>query len=77
MEGNKKLEIRKQKVFEYLVIKHPTIEEAEKGKTSEIIVKPQCVCADDESLANTLASRAIPEDQMQFQTRLEVVVRPF
>ena len=37
-EQNKKLEVRKQKVFEYVVIKHPTIEQAESGKGSEVIV---------------------------------------
>lgn len=76
-EQNKKLEVRKQKVFEYLVIKHPTIEEAEQGQTSEIIVPVGQLCADDERGAFVRASRGIPEDQMKFEARLEVVIRPF
>jgi len=77
MDQNKKLEIRKQKVFEYLVIKHPTVEEAEQGKGSEIIVAIGQLCADDERGAFVRASRGIPEEHMVHESRLEVVIRPF
>jgi len=77
MSENKKLEVRKQKVFEYLVIKHPTIEEAEQGKGSEIVVPLGQLCADDERAAFVRASRGIPEAEMNYESRLEVVIRPF
>jgi hypothetical protein len=77
MDQNKKLEVRKQKVFEYLVIKHPTIEEAEQGKGSEIVVPLGQLCADDERGAFVRASRGIPDEHMNHESRLEVVIRPF
>ena len=77
MEQNKKLEVIKQKVFEYLVVKHPTIEQAETGTGSEIIVPLTQICANDEKGALLRANREIPEDQMQYESRLEVVIRPF
>lgn len=76
-EPNKKLEVIKQKVFEYVVMKHPTIEEAESGKGSEIVVPLSQVCANDENGARLKANRDIPEEHMTHETRLEVVVRPF
>ena len=76
-EPNKKLEIIKQRVFEFVVIKHPTIEEAEQGKGSCIIVDVSHVCAADEAQALMHANRAIPEEDMKYEARLEVVLRPF
>ena len=77
MEVNKNLEIKKQRAFEYMVIKHPTIAEAEEGKGSEIIVPLKQICANDEAGALLLANRSIPEDQMPNVARLEVVLRGF
>lgn len=77
MDKNKKLEIIKQNVFEYVVVKHPTVEEAEAGKGSEIVVPLTQVCANDDRAATLRANRAIPEDHMNNEARLEVVVRPF
>lgn len=74
---NKKLEIRRQKVFEYIVIKHPTIEEAEQGNGSEIVVELGRLCADDQGAAFVQASRLIPEEHMKNLARLEVAIRPF
>ena len=76
-EVNKKLEIRKQRAFEYLVLLHPTIEEAEKGASSEIIVQPKLCCADNEEQAHMLASREIPQDKLSQLARIEVATRPF
>ena len=74
---DKKLEVKKQVVFEYLVLKHPTIEQAEQGQGSEIVVELTQICANDEKGAVLRANRAIPEEHMQYESRLEVVVRPF
>ena len=76
-EQNKKLEIIKQTVFEFVVIKHPTIEEAEGGKGTEIVVPLTQVCANDEAGALMKANRLIPEQHMVHESRLEVVIRPF
>ena len=77
MDPNKKLEVIKQKLWEFVVIKHPTIEEAEKGAGSEIVVPLTQLCAADERAATLRANRMIPDTEMQFESRLEVVVRPF
>lgn len=76
-EENKKLEIIKQSVFEYVVMKHPTIAEAEEGKGSEIVVAITPICANDPEDAKLQAHNAIPVDLMKFRSRLEVAVRPF
>ena len=76
-EQNKKLEVKKQKVFDYMVLLHPTIEGAEKGETTDIVVPLKQVCADDEQGAFVMASRAIPEEHVKDLSRLEVVIRPF
>ena len=75
--ANKNLEIVKQTVFEFVVIKHPTVEQAEKGVGSEIVVPVTQVCANDLNGATMLANRAIPQEHMDHQSRLEVAVRPF
>ena len=75
--SNKKLEIQKQLAFEYMVLKHPTVEQAEKGQGSEIIVQLTQICANDERGALLRANRDIPEEHMQHESRLEVVIRPF
>lgn len=72
-----KLEVVKQRVFEYVVIKHPTVEEAESGAGSEIIAGPAVVCATDEKGAAMRANRAVPEEEMKNESRLEVVIRGF
>ena len=77
MPQNKNLEIVKQSVYDMLVIKHPTVKEAEEGQGSEIIVPLTQICANDEKGAVMKANRAIPEDEMVNEARLEVVVRPF
>lgn len=75
--ANKNLDLVKQKVFEYMVIKHPTVKEKEEGACSEVIVQLQHLCADDDRAAFVRASREIPEEHMKHEARLEVVIRPF
>ena len=75
--SNSKIDIVKQKVFQFVVIKHPTVAEAETGTGSEIIVQPTVCCANDEEGALLRANRAIPEEHMKDEARLEVVVLPF
>lgn len=66
------------KLFEYAVILQPL--QDKNGKTVEegqILVGVETVLAKDETQVQLLASRAIPEDQMNDLDRLQVVVRPF
>lgn len=65
------------RVFEFVIIKHPTKDEEEKGQSSKLIVGVQTVLAKDEQGAAMLAGRAIPEEELPFIDRLEVAVRPF
>ena len=75
--ANKNIDIKRQQVFEYLVLKHPTVAAFEKGAGSEIIVDLKTVCANDEAGARLKAIRAIPDEQIEHESRLEVVIRPF
>lgn len=65
------------KIFEYAVMKEPTIEEAEKGKSTELLVPITSVFAMDEQQAIMLAGRAIPEGELANVDRITVAVRPF
>jgi len=65
------------KVFEFVILKHPTQEEAKNGVASKMIGGVTTVLAKDESGAAMLAGRAIPEEELPFIDRLEVAVRPF
>ncbi|MCB0361029.1 MAG: hypothetical protein KDD44_15375, partial [Bdellovibrionales bacterium] len=64
MTENKEIALRKQRVFEYLVVLHPTVKYAEEGGLSEIVVPPTTVCGNDIDHARMLANRAIPAEHM-------------
>lgn len=65
------------KVFEYVILAHPTEKEAEEGKTSEIIVGIKAVLAPSEQGAAMLAGRDIPDEWISKIDRVEVAVRAF
>lgn len=65
------------KVFQFVILKHPTKEERDSGKSSELVTEIETVLAKDEQGAAMLAGRAIPEAELPFIDRLEVAVRPF
>jgi hypothetical protein len=67
----------KQKIFEYAVIAHPTSAEAEEGKTTELLIKPEVTLANDERAATIIASRKIPEAWLDKLDRVEIAIRPF
>lgn len=69
--------MKKQKLFEYVIIKHPSDKEFEKGKRSEVIVGPNTIMADDLNTVNTIAAREIPAPLMKELDRVEVAARPF
>lgn len=66
------------KIFEYAVVKQPL--EDENGKETEpgtLVVPLTSVLARDEKQATLIASRAIPEEEMDNIDRLTIAVRPF
>ena len=65
------------KVFQYVIIIHPTQKEKEDGKASEILIPITTVLAPDQNGAALLAGRAIPENYLDKLNRIEVAVRPF
>lgn len=66
------------KVFEYVIILHPTEEEKKAGKQSVLVNGGiEHVLANDERSAVLMAGRHIPEDLLPNIDRMEVAVRPF
>lgn len=64
----------RSKVFEYLILLHPS--EDEKGKT-KVIVEKTTLLASDLDVAKTLVARAIPEEFLEELENVEVLIRPF
>uniref|UniRef100_A0A6H1Z9B2 Uncharacterized protein n=1 Tax=viral metagenome TaxID=1070528 RepID=A0A6H1Z9B2_9ZZZZ len=67
----------KGKVFQFVVVIHPTDKEAEEGGSSKVIVPVTAVIANDQNSATLQAGRAIPEEYLSKLDRIEVAVRPF
>jgi hypothetical protein len=65
------------KLFQYIVLWHPTDEEKKKGDQSEIIVELTTVLAPDIQGATLLAGRDIGEEYLPKLSQIEVAVRPF
>lgn len=67
-----------QKVFEYVIILHPTEKEAEAGAQSQLLNGGiEHVLASDERSAVLMAGRHIPEEHLDKLDRMEVAIRPF
>lgn len=64
-------------LFQFAIIKKPTQKEVEFGAQEELLVPPTPILAKDQNTATLLAARQIPEEQMPYLDRIEVVVRPF
>jgi hypothetical protein len=65
------------KVWEYVIIAHPTTDEAKQGKGTEILVNPKVIVAPDERTAGIIAARQIPDTHLEKLDRVEVALRPF
>ena len=66
------------KVFEYVIVEHPTAKERkEHSNRSKIVAGPEAVLASDEKAAAILAGRAIPEALIQKLDHIEVSIRSF
>lgn len=65
------------KLFQYVVLWHPTEEQKKKNQRSEIIVPVKDCVAPDEKSAMLIAGRAIPDQYLNQLDQCEVAVRPF
>jgi hypothetical protein len=65
-------------LFRYAVLWHPTDEDQKKGVRSRVVVQPSdWVLAKSEKEVVMLATKAIPDPEMQQADQLEVSVQPF
>jgi hypothetical protein len=66
------------RLYQYAVIMQPRFSaDDELVDPGRVVVEPTTVLAESQDKANLLASRAIPEKEMQHLDRLEILVRPF
>jgi hypothetical protein len=66
----------KMQLFQYATLLHPTEEQAKLGKKTELL-KFDTILASSKESAMVLASRSIPEDQLEDLDQVEVILRPF
>ena len=73
--SQKESDVKKQ-LFQYAVLKHPR--QIDTGLGSEVVLPPSdWVLAANKQEVESIAHRAIPEEEMPYFDQLEVVVRPF
>lgn len=63
------------KLYEYVIIWHPTEKQENDGQKAEIVTDLTRVLAKDISSAQTLAARAIPERYLDQLDQIEVLFR--
>jgi hypothetical protein len=67
----------KQKLFEYVVLWHPTKEQHEKGERSKILMGPKVELSNDLDTIKLKAVRTLSEEQSKDLDQIEIAVRPF
>lgn len=65
------------KLFQYVIFWQPTTDQTKEGKKPEILKEITTILAKDESSANVLAARAIPEAYVDQLDQVTIVTRPF
>ena len=65
------------KVFEVLLLLHPTEEERRKGEHARLLDDVQRYVARDQQTVLLLAARRIPTEYMDKLDRLQLLIRPF
>lgn len=68
---------QKLQVFQYIVLLHPTEEEAKAGKKTEIIKDITTDIAEDQKILGMKIVRALPEEVMGKLTQIDIVIRNF
>lgn len=67
----------KPQAFEYLIIWHPTPDQAKEGKKSEIIAGPKLILAKSLEAASMAAAMDIPANKKEELDQIQVPIRPF
>lgn len=67
----------KSKVFETMVLWHPTADQFKNGQKSKIIVELKTTLEPDEKSAGMKAIKSIPDEFNDQLEQIEVVVKPF
>lgn len=67
----------RSRLFQYVILWHPTESEAKDGKRSKIIIGPTDILANDQNSANMSAVMAIPVEYKDQLDQIEVALRPF
>lgn len=65
----------KARLFEYVIIWHPTEQQEKEGAKAKIIVDLTRMLAKEVSSAQALAARAIPEEYIDQIAQIEVLFR--
>ena len=68
---------KRQQLYQYSILWHPTKQESEEGKKSSILVKPDYMMASDHNSAFIQVSRLIPEKYLDKLDQVDIMVRPF
>lgn len=69
--------MEKLKLFEYVVLQHPTEEEEKAGKKTSILIDYQRELAKDERSLTFKIAKKLPDESMDKLNNIEIIVRPF
>lgn len=64
-------------LFEYSIFWVPTEQQKKDGKKADILVHTTCVLTASKEAAQTIASRAIPDEYVDQLDQVTICVRPF
>lgn len=67
----------KSRLYQYLVLWHPTSKQSEEGEKSEMVVEPTYILSDSDQFVQTVASRKIPKEYDDKLDQIEIVIVPF
>lgn len=65
----------RSKLFEYVIIWHPTEKQEGEGQTSKIVVDLKRVLAKDAARVQALAARDIPDEYIEQINQIEILIR--
>lgn len=65
------------KLFQYVIILHPTKNEEERGYQAKIIVDLKTILAENAENANVSAVLAIPDEYKPKINQIQIALRPF
>lgn len=70
--------MKKQSLFQYAIIWHPTEKEVkDSGLKAKLIVEPSTILAIDQDTAKISASMSIPNEYKGQLDQVEILMRPF